>query len=38
LAKAFRQIGVEVIPVPNLGISSVAEQVAWFKQLAGNAW
>ena len=31
-----RQIGAEVILVPNLETSSVAEQVEWFRRLAGK--
>jgi hypothetical protein len=31
-----RQIGAETILVPNLESSTVAEQVAWFKRLAGE--
>jgi len=31
-----RQIGAQIILVPNLESSSVADQVAWFKRLAGK--
>lgn len=35
-APVARQMGADVMLVPNLETSTVAEQVAWFKQLAAE--